>query len=200
MVHRRDSDFRWTVQRCPVLADPVRNIPSRLASTALKKLALQVWERIHCGSPYVSPHTSQLPTGQDMLPQFLPFLSSHSNTLQGMEASVCQHSESFLFFPPKPCCVWEKFYFTKDFPGGAGSKEPAYQRRLDMRDAASIRGSGRSPGEGNGTPLQYSCLEHLMDRGAWRATVHGVTKSRTCLKWFSTHARYLYLLFQHWWL
>ena len=43
----------------------------------------------------------------------------------------------------------------------------------------SIPGSGRSPGEGNGNPLQYSCLENSIDRGAWQATVHGVTKSRT---------------------
>ena len=46
-------------------------------------------------------------------------------------------------------------------------------------DAGSIPGSGRSPGEGNGNPLQYFCLENYMDRGARQATVHGVTKSRT---------------------
>ena len=43
----------------------------------------------------------------------------------------------------------------------------------------SIPGSGRSPGEGNGNPLQHSCWENPMDRGAWQATVHGVTKSQT---------------------
>ena len=46
----------------------------------------------------------------------------------------------------------------------------------DSGDAGSVPGLGRSPGEGNGTPLQYSCLGNPMDRGAWRATVHGVTK------------------------
>ena len=46
-------------------------------------------------------------------------------------------------------------------------------------DLGSIPGSGRSPGEGNGHPLRYSCLENPMDRGAWWATVHGVAKSRT---------------------
>ena len=46
----------------------------------------------------------------------------------------------------------------------------------DIRDAGSISGLGRCPGEGNGNPLQYSCLENSMDRGAWWATVHGVTK------------------------
>ena len=44
-------------------------------------------------------------------------------------------------------------------------------------------GSGRSPGVGNGTHLQFSCLQNPMDRGAWRATVHGITKSQTQLKW-----------------
>ena len=46
----------------------------------------------------------------------------------------------------------------------------------DARDAGLIPGLGRSPGEGNGNPLQYSCLENPMDRGAWRATAHGVTE------------------------
>ena len=49
----------------------------------------------------------------------------------------------------------------------------------DTRDPGSIPGSGRSPGGGNGNPLQYSCLKNPMDRGAWRATVHSVTKSQT---------------------
>ena len=48
----------------------------------------------------------------------------------------------------------------------------------NMGDQGSIPGSGRSPGEGNGSPLQYSRLENPTDRGAWRATVHGVTKER----------------------
>ena len=49
----------------------------------------------------------------------------------------------------------------------------------DIGDAGSIPGLGRSPGVGNGNPLQYSCLENYMDRGAWRATVNRVTKSWT---------------------
>ena len=52
----------------------------------------------------------------------------------------------------------------------------------DIRDAGSVPGLGRSPGGGHDNPLQYSCLENLMDRGAWWATVHRVTKSRTRLK------------------
>ena len=57
-----------------------------------------------------------------------------------------------------------------DFLGGLDGKEFAY----NAGDLGSIPGSGRSPGEGNGNPLQYSCLENPMDRGHWKATVHGV--------------------------
>ena len=49
----------------------------------------------------------------------------------------------------------------------------------DIRDVGSISGSGRSPGGGRGNLLQYFCLENPMDRGGWRATVHGVAKSQT---------------------
>ena len=62
------------------------------------------------------------------------------------------------------------------FPCGLGIKNPPAHAR-DIRGAGSIPGSGRSLGEGNGNPLQYSTLENPMDRGAWRATVYGVAKS-----------------------
>ena len=57
----------------------------------------------------------------------------------------------------------------------------------DKRDSGSIPGLGRSPGGGHGNPLQYSCLENPMDRGAWWATVHGVAKIQTWLKQLSMH-------------
>ena len=60
------------------------------------------------------------------------------------------------------------------FPGGSGGKESA----CNAGDLGSIPGLGTSPGEENGYPLQCSCLENSMDRGAWWATVHGVTKSQ----------------------
>ena len=52
----------------------------------------------------------------------------------------------------------------------------------DVGDVGSLPGSGRSPGGGHGNPLQYSCLENAMNRGAWRASVHRVAKNRTQLK------------------
>ena len=61
------------------------------------------------------------------------------------------------------------------FPGGSDDKESA----CNAGDRALIPGSGRSPGEGNGNPLQYSCLECSMDRGAWWATVHGSQRDTT---------------------
>ena len=76
-------------------------------------------------------------------------------------------------------------YFTQDlylyieafFPGDPDGKESA----CNAGDPGSMPGLGRSPGEGNGNPLHNSCLENLMNRGAWRATVHGVAKSQTRL-------------------
>ena len=68
------------------------------------------------------------------------------------------------------------------FPGSSDSKASAY----NAGNLGSIPGSGRSPGEGKGNPLQYSCLENPMDWGAWWATVHGVTKSRTRLSDFTS--------------
>ena len=71
--------------------------------------------------------------------------------------------------------------FWLGFPGGSVGKESA----CNARDLGSIPRSGRSPGEGNGNPPQYSCLENPMDRGAWQAIVHRVAKSQTHLKWLS---------------
>ena len=67
------------------------------------------------------------------------------------------------------------------FPGGSDGKESL----CNAEDQGLTPGLGRSPGEGNGYPLQYSCLDNFMDRGAWWATVHWVAKSWT---WLSTHA------------
>ena len=73
------------------------------------------------------------------------------------------------------------FTFTFTFictSSGSDGKESA----CNAGDLDPIPGSGRFPGEGNGNPLQYSCLENLTDRGAWQATVHEVAKSQTQLK------------------
>ena len=71
------------------------------------------------------------------------------------------------------------------FPGGSDGEESA----CNEEDPGLIPGLGRSPGEGNGNPLWYSCLENSMDRGAWRATVHGVTKSWMQLSNYDFHLK-----------
>jgi len=72
------------------------------------------------------------------------------------------------------------------FPGGASGKEPACWCRLDVRDVIFIPELGRSPGGRHGNPLQNSCQQNPMNRGAWRAAVHRVVESQTQLKRFST--------------
>ena len=72
------------------------------------------------------------------------------------------------------CTLAQTVLVVKNLPAKAG----------DLRDTGEIPGSGRSPREGNGNPVQYSCLENPMGRGGWQATVHGVTKSQTQLSDF----------------
>ena len=79
-----------------------------------------------------------------------------------------------VFFQKRRMLLTQRWVFpdgsvVKNIPASAG----------DTGDKGSVPGSGRSPGEGHGNPLQYSCLENPMDRGAWEATVHGVAESDT---------------------
>ena len=78
-----------------------------------------------------------------------------------------------------------KLTLAQGFPDGASAKEPTCQCRKHKRSLGLILGSRRSPGRGHGKPLQYSCLENSMDRGAWWAPVHRVAQSWTRLKWLS---------------
>ena len=82
---------------------------------------------------------------------------------------------------PYICVCIYLFICNLGFPGGSEVKASA----CNVGDPGSIPGSGRSPGKGNGNPLQYSCLENPMDGGAWWATVHGVSKSQTQLSDFT---------------
>ena len=76
---------------------------------------------------------------------------------------------------------FQEVVLDRDFPGGSDGKASVYK----VGDLGSIPGSGRSPGEVNGNPLQYYCLENSMDGGAWWAAVHGVAKSWTRLNDFT---------------
>ena len=89
------------------------------------------------------------------------------SVLLACHGEILNHSPYFTFWPPPSI---------QGFPGSSDGKESA----CSAGDLGSIPGSGRFPGEGNGNPLQYSCLGNPMDRGAWWAfIVHGVTKSWT---------------------
>ena len=81
------------------------------------------------------------------------------------------------------CQKLDHRYISLDFPGGSDSKDSTCK----AGDPGSIPGSGRVPGEGNGYPLHYSCLEKFMDRGAWWATVHEVPQSWTELSNYHFH-------------
>ena len=112
-----------------------------------------------------------------------------SSLLSAVRVVSCAYLRLLIFLPAIliPACAlsspaFHMMYSIYSFPGSLDSKASAY----NAGDPGSIPGSGRSPGEGNGNPLQYSCLENPMDRGAWWATVHGVWKSRTRLSDFSS--------------
>ena len=81
-------------------------------------------------------------------------------------------------------CVWDKIVAETNYePSMLSWWLSGKESARNAGDVGLIPGSGRSPGEGNSNPLQYSCLENTMDRGAWRATVHGVTQSWTQLSY-----------------
>ena len=83
--------------------------------------------------------------------------------------------------------IYVKNYLDEGFPGDSDSKESA----CNAGNLGLIPGLGISPGEGNGNPFQYSCLENFLVRGAWGATVHGVTKIWTRLSDQQFHFLYL---------
>ena len=105
------------------------------------------------------------------LPSHFHVISLHAHT----------HTHTLSFLPLFPS-LFTSLILTMDFPGGSDCKASAY----NAGDMGSIHGSGKSPGEGNGNPLQYSCLENPMDREAWWATGHGVAKSQTRLSDFTS--------------
>ena len=108
-------------------------------------------------------------------PLLLPVLQPSSLSRLGHELIVlsCVSFISILWFIVLNSCV---VCYCATFPGGSDGKEST----CNAGDAGSIIGSGKSSGEENGYPLQYfSCLENLMDKGAWRAIVHGVEELDT---------------------
>ena len=97
-------------------------------------------------------------TGSQVMPRLM---------VCGLHIEYLQSSSALLQFVGASASI--------DFPGASDSKDSA----CNAGDLGSLPGLGRSPGEGNGNPLQYSCLENPMDRGACWATVHRIAKSLT---------------------
>ena len=108
--------------------------------------------------------------------RFLIILACGSDDLDS-NPSVCVHRGPDANFPIQKhkMSKWHLLFRVMGFPGGSVSKESA----CNVGGPGLLPGSGRSRGEGNGSPLQCSCLGGPMDRGAWGATVHGIAKSRT---------------------
>ena len=102
------------------------------------------------------------------------------------------------FHGPPACGTTVVFYnFSTPFAYAKGRELASLVAQMvkclpAMQETRLIPGSGRAPGEGNGTPLQYSCLENPMFGGAWQAAAHGVTKSRTRLNDFTSLHIYIY--------
>ena len=130
-----------------------------------------------------------------------PWRFSRQEQRSGLPLGECSLGTSLAFFPghppsgkqTQPASTWTtqaarlgvKSWSHLGFPGGlSGKKNPP----ANPGDWGSIPGSGRSPGGGHGNPPQCSCLENPMDRGAWRAAVHGVTKSQTRLSDSAQHS------------
>ena len=123
--------------------------------------------RAPCSSDQQLNKTS---TSRYLIDSWLLVGGAHGSTDQWLRKTCC---------PVTGCGVIR--HSSGYFPGGSDGKASAY----NVGDLGSVPGSGRSPGEGNGNPLQYSCLENPMDWGAWWATVHGVAKSWTQLNDFT---------------
>ena len=110
--------------------------------------------------------------------------------------ALCLHGHWTIF--PLYVCIFTRILFSPCLFVSLSSYNRASQAALvvknlpahagDIRDVGSVPGLGRSPGGGHGNPLQYSCLENPMDRGAWQATIHRVAMSQTQPKQLSGHA------------
>ena len=122
-----------------------------------------------------------------LMPTPLPYRGKHTAMEAQRGNATCPRSHSSAV--TRPCSEPRSFLVV---PGSMRASQVALVVKNppanagDTRDMGLLPGSGGSPREGNGNPLQYSCLENPMDRGAWWATVHGVTESRTRLERLSS--------------
>ena len=155
----------------------------------------QPWLHFLHSSPWIGllPFPTQ-PAGQERstgvflasclqdIPHLVIWFTSHTSlkSIIPLSLSLFLH---LSIYTSRSLCIFVSICISTGFPGGSAGKEYTCSSG-DTGDTGSIPGLRRSPGGGHGNPLQDSCLENPMDRGAWWATVYGVTKSWT---WLSTH-------------
>jgi len=174
------------------LPSPVRfNIQYENFGTGIQ-IQHDTWETVHALSPDLSSKlTPTLDNGKlvNKLIYVLQFIflwnqRDFKTNLTGLLWIWASLVAQLVKNPPamQETWVWSLVWEDQGFPGGLAGKVST----CNEGDLGSIPGSGRSPGEENGTPLQYSCLENPMDGGAWEAAVHGVVKSRTWLSEFTS--------------
>ena len=139
-----------------------------------------VWRLVLC-SPFSNCHCIIIDTA-DTLPSFLRyFFTNFMLPLPSFCLPATKHAYFWASLVAQTLKNLPAMWETQDrFQGWKDSKESA----CNVGDPGSIPGLERSPGDGNGYPLQYSCLENSVDREAWQATIHGVTKSWTWLRNF----------------
>ena len=139
-----------------------------------------------------SPRACQVPlVGRYHHPLKMPTASPNCHGKFLIPGIYCTCKRDFTDVTKLKILRWEKQSWIVRDLGGPNTIEVAWVVKntpANAGDPGWIPGSGRSPGEGHGNLLQYSCLENPTDNGAWRATVHRVAKSRTRLKWLSMHA------------
>ena len=124
------------------------------------------------GHPFPQASLAQYPEGA--LQREVPSEGKSSGIVTRFPRLLEHHTQVLLPFQPPRDRQKPRLTEAAGFPGGSDGKESA----CSAGDLDLILGSGRSPGEGNGNPLQYFCLENPMDRGAWRAAVHGLQRVR----------------------
>ena len=169
--------WRWCCESASV------NMPANLENSAvargLKKISFHSIPKEGNAKECSDYHTNALIShgSKVMLKILQARLQQHMNwELPDVQAGFRKGRGKFIFLGFKITAVGDCSHEIKRHCSSNG-KESA----CNEEDTSSIPGSERASGEGNGNPLQYSCLENPMDRGAWWATVHGVTKSRTRL-------------------
>ena len=149
-------------------------------------LLLSCFSRVRlCATPEKAAHQAPLSLGFSRQEHWsgLPFPSPFFNL------SCTQNQWENVLKIPLPELNPQSFWFASSLmePGFTGGSDGKKSASCNARDLGSVTGLGKSAGEGNGNPFQYSCLENPMDRETWQATVHGVTKSWTRVRHTHTH-------------